>query len=158
VNYVVVHATADTLTVRRERLGLVPALIAVFLAVLMIAALSMMSGCATTVIDEHRGAPADWPELDVRIHKVNGHFIFSKCYPHMPGWAIARGALPVACAEVNFCGMICNVYVHEVDMAELDHELKHCRGMDHVGETGLRDLWARFRDADPKTRCGWRQP
>jgi hypothetical protein len=97
-------------------------------------------GCAS--IDEHNRVPG-WPELRVVQHYVSDEALRSRCSKY-----VAFGMLPEACSEFDFARGECNVWFsrdYPPAGFVVRHELAHCHGYDHPGETNLRDILARWQ-------------
>lgn len=98
------------------------------------------SACAS--IDPQSG-PKDWPSLRLDIREVSQIEVIKRCAKYSGPLSI-----PLACAEVNFRTVTCVVWItkdaHPYVMA---HELAHCGGADHYGETTLKDAWAQYKGA-----------
>jgi len=89
-------------------------------------------------------APADWPDLVIEVDYVPDATARIICAPVIAGQFIA------GCAFMNFARGACMVTINhsmrsEWIVATLAEELKHCRGQDHVGESTMRDAWARYK-------------
>ena len=103
---------------------------------LMLLAL-LLSGCTTI---EHGSEPKDWPRLSIDVRKVSYVEVLKRCSKYNPA--------PIACAEIYFRTMTCVVWVTpDVPRYVMDHELGHCNGADHFGESTLRDAWAAYKGA-----------
>lgn len=97
-----------------------------------------LSSCSTI---GNRPPPADFPKLNVTVNYVPWEKMYSVCSQY--------GIQPAACTEVNFKDNSCVVWVVPNDgltKYTLEHELLHCQGWDHPGETTLRDMWERFKE------------
>lgn len=72
------------------------------------------------------------------------------CYAAVPFWMKLLGGVSTACAWVDLSKMQCHVYVHE-QSDENDplyvHELEHCEGKDHFGDSTLADHWENWKRA-----------
>lgn len=101
-----------------------------------------MAGCAT-IDEEHR--VAGWPELRVVEHYVSDDAMRQRCSKY-----VAFGMLPEACSEFDFGRGECHVWFSK-DFPPagfvVRHERLHCQGYDHPGETTMRDILARYREA-----------
>jgi hypothetical protein len=99
-------------------------------------------GCAT--IDEtHR--VAGWPELRVVEHYVSDDEMRSRCSKY-----VAFGFLPEACSEFYLAQGECHIWLskdYPPAAFVVRHERLHCEGYDHPGETNLRDILARYQQA-----------
>jgi hypothetical protein len=114
-------------------------------ALYIAAAVTVLMGCTT--IDMQRTPPVDFPSLAVRIHAVDGGAVIRACYKYVAlGWKLL-GAIPEGCAEVDFEESTCTIYLRGDYPSKrvLDHELLHCRGYDHPGESSIRDAWEAHR-------------
>lgn len=110
---------------------------------LTIFALCILHGCAM-LIDE-QSAPADWPTLTVREHRVGITELRAHCGT---GPLLLSLGLPSQCARIHFEQRTCDVYlIYDADELAREHELGHCAGKDHPGESNLRDAWAAYRRA-----------
>ena len=83
-----------------------------------------LTGCAT--IDYNTPPAADWPAL--QVVETDARY----CKP-----------FDIGCAWVNLREMVCYVFIGAEAVRE--HELAHCRGYDHPGESTMRDLWAKWK-------------
>ena len=109
------------------------------LSLLIVAALA-----ACTTIDQHKAAPADWPQLEVREHVVSTPEMIWRCYATLPLFMKLMGGVPIACAFVSESG--CDIYVTGwTPQHVLEHEREHCAGRDHVGDSTLADWWAAYK-------------
>ena len=99
-------------------------------------------GCAT--IDEtHR--VEGWPQLTVIEHYVSDSEMRSRCSKY-----VAFGFLPEACSEFNLASRECHIWLSKDYPPAgfvVRHERLHCEGYDHPGETNLRDILARYNQA-----------
>ena len=88
-----------------------------------------MYGCST--IDFDRAPPADWPDLRVKTYPLEN---VSK---YCSGGLLQ---IAVACTILRFDLGECHI-VLQIDAPNwvLQHELAHCAGYDHPGETGAVD-------------------
>lgn len=105
----------------------------------------LISGCAHfDSIDYNTKPPKDWPDLTIRVHTVTKEQILQACNKVVP--------FPQACASINFYFKTCDVYVPEGAARDffIRHELAHCNGYDHVGETALRDAWEVWKKENKK--------
>lgn len=101
--------------------------------------LTSVTSCSS--IDVARGAPSDWPELRVVVHK-SGFMAKHECNGLIGG-----------CATVDFCSKRCDIYL-QIDSAAIEaHERKHCAGYDHPGDDTMRSAWERYRDGDLPGFC-----
>lgn len=100
---------------------------------------AFLSGC-TTIGHE---LVADWPELRVVERRVPHNEMRDRCAKYISGLGS-----PEACAEFHFAEGVCNIWFSadfppSADIVE--HERKHCSGYDHVGETSMRAMLAKYR-------------
>jgi hypothetical protein len=105
----------------------------------------LASGCATAYIDKTRfgGRIEGWPRLAVVEHHVSDREMVATCASTLP-----LGVEPAGCAWVDLERRICHLYLGEavpMHATVRAHELNHCDGRDHIGETALHDLWLRWR-------------
>lgn len=96
------------------------------------AALALLAGCST--IDQHTPAPAGWPDLLVIEHRTDLAGARAACRAY-----VGFLDIPLGCAVVNFNERTCNVW-HVNELARR-HELLHCAGHDHIGDSVLRDAF-----------------
>lgn len=109
----------------------------------LILAWACLPGCAT--VDSHT-APSDWPTLTVRDNVVSGAQVIRRCYKYVPTWAKLLGTFPMACAEINFAALTCDIWrAHDASPEMLEHELIHCAGGQHPGDTTLADAWMQYK-------------
>ena len=96
--------------------------------------LLFLFGCAT--IDMSRPPPADWPKLEVEIIKTTLDEAKRQC----------KGVklIVFGCAKVFFDEGVCRIYLGTEDKSVYEHELLHCKGYDHPGESTMRDAWAKW--------------
>lgn len=116
----------------------------VLLTALLIAALA---GCATAI--GHAPPPTDWPTLKIIEHRVPTAVMRERCLQYVPTWAkiLSLGTVE-ACAEWHFVLNECHVWYsadYPPSQFIVAHELAHCEGRDHPGETTARDAWERFK-------------
>lgn len=105
-----------------------------------IAALLTLTGCSGMFIDSHTPAPADWPELRVIEHRVSRDEMAERCSKYVPWYSSVE-----ACAEWHFARGECHVWITPDSMRfVVEHELMHCRGLDHPGDSTARDAWHAF--------------
>jgi hypothetical protein len=95
------------------------------------AVMALAAGCAH--IDDMTPPPADWPELRVEEHGAAGTLENCSRYTSLLAWP------PLGCAVIYFTEGVCRIWFMTEWVRQ--HELKHCRGFDHYGETTLRDAW-----------------
>lgn len=96
----------------------------------------------------HEPPPSDWPKLDIVIHRVSFFEVQKTCGKYMGIAAkIMSLGLAGACAEVNFSSNKCDIWLPrgETDPSTLEHEMDHCLGGDHIGESDLRDAWTAWK-------------
>lgn len=102
-----------------------------------VAALLTLSGCSSLFIDTHTAPPADWPLLRVVEHRVERTVVENRCAPYVPWYSVA-----LACAEWHFAAGECHVWITpDSSRFVIEHELLHCRGLDHPGASSARDAW-----------------
>lgn len=95
----------------------------------------LWAGCASI---DPQSAPRDWPRLTIDVRKVSYLEVLKRCSKY--------SVAPLACAEIHFRTMTCYVWVTpDAPRWVLDHELGHCHGADHFGESTLRDAWASYK-------------
>lgn len=115
----------------------------------------LLTGCAT--VDTHT-APADWPLLTVRDNVVSGAEVLRRCYKYVPLAAKLVGTIPMACAEINFAALTCDIWrAHDATPEMLEHEEMHCSGGDHPGDTSLAVAWRNYKAATAGAAIGGRQ-
>jgi hypothetical protein len=101
-----------------------------------------LGGCMTlTEMDWDRPPPADWPELKVQIHYVAQDQILDIC----KGVKFKFGDIPKGCTRLLFTQRICNVFLVDHDPELLKHEVGHCSGYDHPGDSRMRDIWTQYK-------------
>lgn len=103
--------------------------------------LLLLAGCAST-IDASKPPPDDWPQLEVVYYKASPKIFDAVCRTVFLGHTFS-------CAEVNFEQKKCTILVREGQTLTSDtdrHERDHCRGLDHPGDTTMRDAWIRYKD------------
>ena len=123
----------------------------------LIAAGACLGAC--TVIDRDVAPAPDWPRLEVRIHRVKGGELIAQCWRAESLFMKLNGALPGACAWVNFGERTCDVYIPGYAKHlgyVLNHELEHCRGYDHYGDDTMHAAWAHWKEQHAKDRHGLR--
>ena len=106
---------------------------------------SALSACTT--IDTHTPPPVDWPPVVIHEHAVKFGEFWDKCYPAVSwAWRLV-GALPSACATVNFAQNRCDIWYPQDSITEdvREHEREHCRGYDHPGSESLHASWAAYK-------------
>ena len=111
----------------------------------IIVSLFFLTGCAGI---SHKPAPTDWPRLEVREHRLSNWALLKQCYSSVSLPMKLLGGVAFACAWINLRSMTCDVYVHEdagQDEPSYLHELEHCAGKDHYGDSTLADLWAGWK-------------
>ena len=109
--------------------------------------LLLLTGCGS-MIDTHTGAPKDAPILTVDILYVSFAEIQRKCGKYMSAATrILNLGIVGARAELNFAQNRCVVWMPtgENDPSILEHELMHCRLLDHPGDSTLRDAWTAYK-------------
>lgn len=113
----------------------------------LLAAAIALSGCGTMI--QHDSAPADWPQMEVRVHTVSFSQMLGRCYKYMSLPMKLMGGFPVACAEVDLARNVCDIWMtdDENDPYILEHEKDHCAGKDHPHDMTLRNLWANYKAA-----------
>ena len=106
----------------------------------------LTAACATTTYTDTTkfGAPiAGWPELTVVEHHLSDAEMRAACAMVMPS-----GPEPAGCAYVHLDTARCDVYFGQSRATHAlvrSHELKHCAGRDHVGDSRLYDLWRKWQ-------------
>ena len=112
----------------------------------------LLSACTTMI----GNPPIDgWPKLSVEWHRVSGKQMMDFCVRTNADNPLVKinGLLVyiMGCAEPDFDRMACEIYVDKdfPDAGLDEHELKHCEGWDHYGETGMRDLWMEWQKSQP---------
>ena len=116
---------------------------------LLLLALLAPLGC-TTIDMTHK--VAGWPELQVVQHYVPDDEIRARCSKYAP-W----GFTPEACSEFNFVAKRCDVWFSSDYPPQpyiVRHELLHCRGYDHPGDSELADILARYNASKRLTETG----
>lgn len=101
-----------------------------------------VSGCA--VVRGSSDRPADFPVLRTTAHFVSTVEMRDRCAEFAP-----PGTLVEACAAWNFIAGTCDIWIARdfVSWSVIAHELQHCAGVDHVGETTLRDAWRNWKES-----------
>lgn len=103
----------------------------------VIGLICFLASAACASIDP-QSAPRDWPELTIDVRKVSYLEVLKRCSKYSPA--------PIACAEIHFRTLTCVVWVTpEAPKWVMAHEMGHCSGADHYGETTLRDSWLAYR-------------
>ena len=105
---------------------------------------TVLSACST--LDLFNPPDTDFPKLEVREHAYQDHYdtviacraIYQK-YKMSPPFGL------VACAEWSFDKNTCDIYYEKGDEYFRQHELGHCKGYDHPGDTTIRDEWNLYR-------------
>lgn len=100
-----------------------------------------LTGCASMI--SSNPAPQDWPKLSVSIYRVSTYEVVKRCSKYLTPSGRLMGLGRVGgCAEVNFSAVRCDIWVpHDVDPSVLKHEMDHCLGKDHPGDSILKDAW-----------------
>ena len=114
---------------------------------LILLAVFLLVGCATT-IDNHTASPIDWPKLTVVENYVPVGTLYEKCWKYVPEWMKWLGAIVEGCAELDFKVNTCTIWVRDSGFADatiMEHERLHCQGYDHIGDSILRDEWAKYK-------------
>lgn len=116
-----------------------------FKPALQILALALLTGCAGMISSNPR--PADWPFLAISVHRVPTLEVLKRCGKYLtPTGRLMGLGLVGGCAEVNFAAVRCDIWVpKEVEPAVIEHEMSHCFGQDHPGDSTLRDAWLAYR-------------
>ena len=99
--------------------------------------LLFLFGCATTV-DLSRPPPIDWPQLTVEVRQVSEDMARKAC-------GNPRMISVYGCAVVFFPIRKCIIFLANNSRETLEHEKLHCLGYDHIGESSMRDGWARHK-------------
>lgn len=112
-------------------------------------ALILAIGC-TTMIDQHRAPPSDWPSLAVTAHIVSAAEMRNTCLPvvtqkHPCAQRLSAFAVIEACALVDFRNKTCNIWLADIAPEHREHEELHCRGYDHTGDGTLACYWAAWK-------------
>ena len=85
----------------------------------------------------------DWPELVIFEHHVPHREMRERCAKYAPPMMS-----PEACAEFYFVQGECHIWF-SADFPPSEsivrHEREHCRGYEHAGESGLREMLATYR-------------
>lgn len=99
-----------------------------------------LSACGLVpIIDEHSPLPAGFPKLKVHEHHVAVERLAEFCQP-----------LQITCSWVAWAAGRCDIYIAPNTPAPLiAHERKHCDGRDHIGESTIRNAFARWYAAQP---------
>ena len=108
--------------------------------ILIVLLAAASAACSTVGHEKVEG----WPELMIVEHHVPAGDMYERCRKY-----VAFGMLPMACAEFNLATRRCDIWYIEgfSPRAVVEHERLHCRGYDHVGETGMRDFLVRYQAA-----------
>lgn len=104
-------------------------------------AIAWLMACGNTI---HQEAPADWPKLETRVHRVGLIELHRRCAKYMTTTQrITSLGIVGGCAEINFATNRCDIWLPEGENDPMyeKHERDHCLGRDHVGDTTLRDAW-----------------
>jgi hypothetical protein len=101
---------------------------------------ALLAGCAVI----GREPVAGWPELTIVEHRVSAAQVRARCSKYA-----GPALLVLGCAEFHLAARRCDIWLIErlSPSFVVEHERLHCRGYDHAGETALRDLLDRHRDA-----------
>jgi len=86
-----------------------------------------LAGCAVVPDDSYYTWYKQGEELkDINVYKVDKEFIKTIC---------RHNQYVIACTLMNFNEGICNIYTtydtDKIPKKILDHEMKHCNGMNH---------------------------
>jgi hypothetical protein len=110
------------------------------------------SACTTT-----GGEPLpDWPELAIVEHHVSHREMRERCAKYAPPMMT-----PEACAEFYFVQGECHIWFSAdfpPSEAIVRHEREHCRGYEHAGESGLREMLATYRASQASASTGASAP
>jgi len=102
--------------------------------------LSILAAACTSI----GGEPLpDWPELAIVEHHVSHREMRERCAKYAPPMMT-----PEACAEFYFVQGECHIWFSAdfpPSEAIVRHEREHCRGYEHAGESGLREILATYR-------------
>ena len=109
----------------------------------LLAASAVLGACTTIGGERVEG----WPALEVVEHHVPHREMRDRCARY-----VGFGLEPVACAEFRFAAARCDIW-YSADFPPsreiIEHERQHCLGYEHAGESGLREIFARY--------VAWRQ-
>lgn len=106
-----------------------------------VVAVALLAGC--TVIDMRRPPPEGWPKLQVTVIKTGFAQVQAACGSNA---VIGLLAPYFACATVNLSAGTCVIHTMTDDPYVMEHEMEHCAGRDHIGDSTLReyhDRWSR---------------
>lgn len=106
----------------------------------------LLSGCGAMI--DPTSAPRDWPRLSVSVHRVSVYEVVKRCSKYLTPTARVMGlGLVGGCAEINFAAVRCDIWIpHEADEGVLEHEMDHCFGKDHPGDSNLRTAWNTYKE------------
>lgn len=113
--------------------------------------LLMFSGCAS--IDRERMPPADWPQLNIVVNRVNFFQMQEKCQISTAA-LVLFGHHCYGLAEADFCTKTCTVTIAAESW--LDHEKAHCVGYDHPGASTMSDAWETYKQTHGNHHCRFR--
>ena len=98
-----------------------------------------LSGCTVIGHEKIEG----WPALEMVEHYVSHKEMRDRC-----GKYTGPFSSPEACAEFNLETKRCDIW-YSADFPPpqfvVEHERLHCSGVDHIGETEMRDFFTRWR-------------
>ena len=106
---------------------------------LMVCIILLITGCS---VIGNRPPPYDWPKLMVHRHVVPHSEMRVACSQYVPWHSAAE-----SCAVIYFDLKECHIYL-SLDFPSLavaEHEEKHCKGWDHLGDTTLLDAWEWYK-------------
>lgn len=111
------------------------------------AVLALLLGACTVI----GGEPVPgWPKLEVVEHRVPHHVMRERCARY-----VGFGMSPEACAEFDFASSRCHVWF-SADFPPpqyvVQHELEHCQGYEHAGESSLRAILADHQGSQSASR------
>ncbi len=118
---------------RRQQLGGAANL--VFLAL-------VLSACTVVGHEKVQG----WPKMEIVSHYVPNDELNERCARY-----VGFGMLPEACAEFDFKANRCDIWFSADFLptaSMVEHERLHCQGYDHIGQSTMAEMLARYRGED----------
>ena len=105
----------------------------------------LLSGCGSFI--STNPPPPDWPKLAVSVHRVSFYEVLKRCSKYLtPVNRVMGLGLVGGCAEINFGAVRCDIWIpHDADSMVLEHEMDHCFGKDHPGESTLKEALIAWR-------------
>src|SRR5688572_2738635 len=112
----------------------------------------LLSGCGSMI--SNNPPPPDWPKLAISVHRVSFYEVLKRCSKYLtPVNRVMGLGLVGGCAEINFAHVRCDIWIpHDADPLVLEHEMDHCAGKNHPGESTLTDAWEQWKQANARGR------